>query len=83
MNETLLPANRIRRFVLLYKELDADDGELTRSKKVRRHVVEERYAGIISALYSDADSVKVDDRVTLQDGATQRVSAELAVEKLF
>ena len=83
VNESLLPANRIRRFVLLYKELDADDGELTRTKKVRRHVVEERYAGIISALYSDADSVKVDDRVTLQDGSTQRVSAELAVEKLF
>ena len=83
VNETLLPAHRIRRFALLHKELDADDGELTRTKKVRRRVVEERYAGIISALYSGADSVRVDDRVTLQDGSTQRVVADLAVEKLF
>ena len=83
VNESLLPAQRIRRFALLHKELDADDGELTRTKKVRRSVVEERYAGIISALYSGADSVHVDDRVTLQDGSTQRVAADLAVEKLF
>ena len=81
--ETLLPANRIRRFVLLHKELDADDGELTRTKKVRRRVVEERHGGIIAALYSDSDSAQVDERVTLQDGSTQRVSAELTIETLF
>ena len=54
MNETLPAAARIRKFVLLYKELDADDEELTRTRKVRRGFVEERYQEVIDALYGDA-----------------------------
>ena len=51
VNATLPPAQRISRFLLLYKELDADDGELTRTRKVRRSVINEKYAGIIDAIY--------------------------------
>ena len=51
-NATLPPAQRIARFLLLYKELDADDGELTRTRKVRRGVIEQKYAGIIDAIYA-------------------------------
>ena len=51
VNATLPPAQRIARFLLLYKELDADDGELTRTRKVRRSVINEKYADIIEAIY--------------------------------
>ena len=51
VNATLPPAQRISRFLLLYKELDADDGELTRTRKVRRSVINEKYADIIDAIY--------------------------------
>ncbi len=52
VNATLPPAQRIRKFLLLYKELDADDGELTRTRKVRRGVISERYGDIIAAIYA-------------------------------
>ena len=51
VNATLPPAQRISTFLLLYKELDADDGELTRTRKVRRSVINEKYADIIDAIY--------------------------------
>ncbi len=51
VNATLPPAQRISRFLLLYKELDADDGELTRTRKVRRAVINEKYGDIIDAIY--------------------------------
>ena len=51
VNATLPPAQRISKFLLLYKELDADDGELTRTRKVRRTVINEKYADIIDAIY--------------------------------
>ncbi|MGA1873523.1 MAG: long-chain fatty acid--CoA ligase, partial [Thermoplasmatota archaeon] len=47
VNESLPEAQRIRKFLLLYKQLDADDGELTRTRKVRRGVIKEKYADII------------------------------------
>ncbi len=63
---------RIRKFVLLYKELDADDGELTRTRKVRRSVINEKYADIIDAIYSDTPMVHVDTVIRFQDGITSR-----------
>ena len=57
VNETLPAAARIQKFVLLYKELDADDEELTRTRKVRRAFVEERYRDVIAALYGDVPEV--------------------------
>jgi len=61
-----------RKFVLLYKELDADDEELTRTRKVRRSFVEARYAGIIAGLYGDEQKIAVDTTIRYQDGRTAR-----------
>jgi long-chain acyl-CoA synthetase len=83
INAKLPEAQRIRKFLLLYKELDADDGELTRTRKVRRGVVNEKYADIIDAIYSDATSVPVDTVITFQDGTTQRIRTTLRVIDLM
>jgi len=82
VNQTLPAAAKIRKFVLLYKELDADDEELTRTRKVRRSFVEDRYAGIISALYGDAQKFAVDTTIRYQDGRTARIQANLAIREM-
>lgn len=83
VNATLPEPQRIRKFLLLYKELDADDGELTRTRKVRRGVINEKYADIIDAIYADRDMVPVDAVITFQDGSTTRVKTELKVVTLL
>ena len=82
VNATLPEAQRIRKFLLLYKELDADDGELTRTRKVRRGVVAEKYAKEIDALYSDTKTVDIDTTIQFQDGTTQRIVTTLKVIEL-
>jgi long-chain acyl-CoA synthetase len=78
VNAVLPQAARVERFVLLHKELDADDDEMTRTRKVRRRVVAERYADIIAALYDPtAHHVFVDTLVQYQDGRRARVEANL------
>jgi len=77
INESLPEAQRIRKFLLLYKELDADDGELTRTRKLRRSVIGEKYASIIEALYAGASEIDVDAMVAFQDGSKQRVRTRL------
>ncbi|HUG86836.1 MAG TPA: AMP-binding protein, partial [Euzebya sp.] len=79
-NADLPEAVRVRRFVVLHKQLDADDDEVTRTRKVRRSVIAERYAGIIDALYGEGEEVKVDTTVSYQDGstATRAISLRLA-----
>ncbi|MGB9115054.1 AMP-binding protein, partial [Bradyrhizobium sp.] len=79
VNATLPPAQRISRFLLLYKELDADDGELTRTRKVRRSVINEKYAGIIDAIYGGKREIPVDTVIRFQDGTTQRIRTTLRV----
>jgi long-chain acyl-CoA synthetase len=83
VNETLPAAARIKKFVLLYKELDADDEELTRTRKVRRGFVEERYKGIIDSLYGESKSVPIDATIRFQDGKTARFQATLTIQELF
>jgi long-chain acyl-CoA synthetase len=58
----------IRRFVVLFKEFDADDGELTRTGKIRREVVVNRYDELLTGLYDDADEIEMDVTITYQDG---------------
>jgi long-chain acyl-CoA synthetase len=79
VNATLPPAQRISRFLLLYKELDADDGELTRTRKVRRSVINEKYTDIIEAIYAGRSEIPVDTVIRFQDGSTQRVRTKLRV----
>ena len=83
VNATLPEQQRIRKFVLLYKELDADDGELTRTKKVRRNVIADKYGDIIDTIYSGADHVDVDTVIHFQDGSKQRVVTTLSVQELI
>ncbi|WP_024519711.1 long-chain fatty acid--CoA ligase [Bradyrhizobium sp. Tv2a-2] len=82
VNATLPPAQRISKFLLLYKELDADDGELTRTRKVRRGVINEKYADIIDAIYRGEPTIPVDTVIRFQDGSTQRVRTSLRVVDL-
>ena len=82
VNASLPEAHRIRRFLLLYKELDADDGELTRTRKVRRSVINDRYADIIAAIYGDQPRVHVDTWITFQDGTKSRIVTDLEVTTL-
>jgi long-chain acyl-CoA synthetase len=82
VNTTLRPAQRIARFLLLYKELDADDGELTRTRKVRRGVISEKYGDIIEAIYRGEKNIPVDTLIRFQDGTTQRVRTSLRVVDL-
>lgn len=82
VNATLPPAQRISKFLLLYKELDADDGELTRTRKVRRSVINEKYADIIDGIYGGASEIPVDTVIRFQDGTTQRIRTRLKVVEL-
>ncbi len=79
-NADLPPAARIRRFLLLHKELDADDAELTRTRKVRRRLIAQRYDDLISALYSQSNSVEVETTITYQDGRTAVIRTNLHIE---
>ncbi|WP_233498176.1 long-chain fatty acid--CoA ligase [Meiothermus sp. QL-1] len=79
VNESLPEALRIRRFVLLYKLLDADDDELTRTGKVRRKFIQQRYQTLVEALYSGIEQVRVETEFKYQDGSVQRVSTEVRV----
>jgi len=81
-NADLPPAAQIRRFLLLHKELDADDAELTRTRKVRRTLVAKRYDEIISALYSQSDFLDLETTITYQDGRTARLQTRLRIDTM-
>lgn len=78
-NEDLSEGIRVSRFVLLHKQLDPDDDEITRTRKVRRNVIEDRYGDIISALRRAEDRVIIRSRVTYQDGSTVERELDLNV----
>jgi long-chain acyl-CoA synthetase len=78
--DTLLAGSQVSRFLVLHKELDADDGELTRTNKVRRGFIAERYDGLIDALYSGKSSQFIETQVKFEDGRTGKVSATLRIE---
>ena len=77
--DEMLSGCQIHRFVVLHKELDADDGELTRTRKVRRRIIEEKYGDIITALYDGAAEVSTTTEVTYEDGRKGSISATLEV----
>ncbi len=82
VNESLTEHQRIRKFVLLYKELDADDDELTRTRKVRRRFIDQKYADIIEAIYADQAEIHIDTVIRYQDGKTSQLKTTLAVRTL-
>ena len=77
--DPMMAPSQIHRFAVLHKELDADDGELTRTRKVRRGFIAERYGALIEALYDGRTHCFVDTPVRFEDGRTGSVSADLAI----
>jgi len=75
-------ALRIRRFVNLHKDFDADDGEITRTRKLRRNVIEERYGKLIDALYSQAKEVTFEAEIACEDGSKGKLSRALAIREV-
>lgn len=80
VNASLPEAQRIRDFLLLYKELDADDDELTRTRKVRRGVINQKYGEIIEAIYRGEAQIPVDTTIRFQDGTSSRIRTTLMVQ---
>ena len=74
-----LSGSQISRFLVLPKELDADDGELTRTRKVRRNFIAERYADLIEALYSDVQEFHIETVVKYEDGRTGKIEADVKI----
>src|SRR6516165_5271066 len=80
--EKVIAGAQVRRFMILHKELEADDGELTRTQKVRRGFVADRYAALLAAFYNDAKEVDISTEVTFEDGRKGRMSARLKIYDL-
>jgi long-chain acyl-CoA synthetase len=78
-NKDLPEVAKIRKFTNLYKEFDADDDELTRTRKLRRAFVEKRYKVILDALYSDAESVHIDTAIKYEDGRQAHIVTDLKI----
>jgi long-chain acyl-CoA synthetase len=78
--DTLLAGSQVSRFLVLHKELDADDGELTRTNKVRRGFIAERYNVLVDALYGGKKDQYIETQVKFEDGRTGKVSATLKIE---
>jgi long-chain acyl-CoA synthetase len=79
-NASLPAPLRIGRFLLLNKEFDADDAEITRTRKIRRRFVAEKYAAVVAALYSGAREVDLTTEITYEDGRKATLSSTIAVD---
>lgn len=78
--DSMLSGCQIHRFLVLHKELDADDGEMTRTRKVRRAIVEDKYADLIEGLYNGATEVSTETEVTYEDGRKGAIKATVQIE---
>ena len=83
VNSQLPDNTKIAKFLLLFKELEADDGELTRTRKVRRSVINSRYKDIINDLYLDKDKASINTEFTLEDGRKSKISAIMEIRHLI
>lgn len=77
--EPQMAATQIRRFLVLHKELDPDDGELTRTRKIRRSFIDEKYAALVESLYSEQDHTAIEAEVVFEDGRTGVITADLRI----
>jgi len=82
VNATLVGSQQIQKFALLYKELDADDDELTRTRKVRRGFVDQKYADIIEGIYAGKGQIPIDAVIKYQDGKTSQLKTTIHVRDL-
>lgn len=82
VNEALPQPLRLRRFVNLHKDFDPDDGEITRTRKLRRNVIEDRYGELIEALYSGKASVLFEARITYESGETGTIRRTLLIREV-
>jgi long-chain acyl-CoA synthetase len=80
--EKVMAGAQIRRFLILHKELDADDGELTRTQKVRRGFIAERYAPLVTALYNGSHEADISTEVTFEDGRKGVIAARVKIRDL-
>jgi long-chain acyl-CoA synthetase len=80
VNRSLPEPARIRRFANLYKEFDADDDELTRTRKIRRAFVENRYKDIVDSLYAGRDLLHMDTNITYEDGRVSQIKADIRLQ---
>jgi long-chain acyl-CoA synthetase len=80
--EKVMAGAQIKRFLILHKELDPDDGEVTRTQKVRRGFVEERYASLLTALYDGSQTADVSTEVTFEDGHKGTISARIKIRDI-
>ncbi len=81
-NKDLPDAAKVVKFTNLYKEFDPDDEELTRTRKLRRAFVEQRYQDIVNALYGDADSVHIDTTINYEDGREAHIKTDMHIRKI-
>ena len=81
-NDTEISGSQIKRFLILHKELDADDGELTRTRKVRRRIINERFDSLIDALYSGSSRGHIENVVTFEDGRQGTMIADLEIREV-
>ena len=79
-NETLPEAGKVRRFLLLTKDLEADDAEMTRTRKVRRRFVAEKYVAVIDAFYGGRDEVELATNITYEDGRQAIIQSRVRLE---
>ena len=77
--DEMLSGCQVHRFLVLHKELDADDGELTRTRKVRRKIIAEKFADLVGALYDGSDSIYTETEVTYEDGRKGKIKATLTI----
>jgi long-chain acyl-CoA synthetase len=81
-NATLPDVQQVKRFLLLNKELEADDAEMTRTRKVRRRFVAEKYASVIGAFYGGAPKVQVTLEITFEDGRKSQLTSDIDIHDL-
>ncbi len=77
-----ISGSQIRRFLILHKELDADDGELTRTRKVRRAFIADRYAPLVTALYDGSEMTHIETEVTFEDGRKGMIAADIQIRDM-
>jgi long-chain acyl-CoA synthetase len=80
--EEIMAGAQIRRFLVLHKELDADDGELTRTQKLRRGHIGERYAPLVEAFYNGATEAQIATEVTFEDGHKGMIAARVMIRDM-